>query len=139
MGSLAQDTSSPTQTIPSPRVQPTRRTEYDPVVAPRGSPLVRVVQAGGEIDLLTAPALADHLAAALADNTPLIVVVDLQQVDFMSAAGLGVLVAAHWQARQQHTALRIVATTYPVCRVLSVTGLDRTLAIYPALQPALAI
>lgn len=139
MGSLVQDTYSPTHTIPAPRVQPTRRTEYDPVVAPRGSPLVRVVQAAGEIDLLTAPALADHLAAALADNTPLIVVVDLQQVDFLSAAGLSVLVAAHWQARQQHTTLRIVVTTHPVCRILSVTGLDHTLAIYPALQPALAI
>jgi anti-sigma B factor antagonist len=138
VGSLARDTDSPTHTIPAPCVQPTRRTEDDPVVVPRGSPLVRVVQAAGEIDLLTAPALADHLAAALADNTPLIVV-DLQQVDFLSAAGLSVLVAAHWQARQQHTTLRIVATTYPVCRVLSVTGLDHMLAIYPALPPALAI
>jgi anti-sigma B factor antagonist len=140
VGSLAQDTYSPTHTtIPATRVQPTRRTGYDPLVAPRGSPLVRMVQAASEIDLLTAPALADHLASALADNTPLIVVVDLQQVDFLSAAGLNVLITAHWQARHQHTTLRIVVTTYQVRRILSVTGLDHMLAIYPALHPALAI
>ena len=139
MGSLAQATYSPTHILPTPRVQPTRRSEYGPVVATRGSPLVRVVEVAGEIDLLTAPALADHLTAALTDNPPMIVVVDLQQVDFLGAAGLNVLVTADWQARQQHTVLRIVATTHPVCRVLSVTGLDHTLAIYPDLDLALAI
>jgi anti-sigma B factor antagonist len=108
-------------------------------VATRDFPLVRVVEATGEIDLLTAPLLAGHLAAVLADESPLVVVVDLRQLDFLAVAGLSVLVAAHWQARQQHTTLRIVATTCSVCRVLRVTGLDHMLAIYPALQPALAV
>jgi anti-sigma B factor antagonist len=139
VGSLAQTAHPPTRSIPAPRVQPTRPSESGSVVATRGSPLVRVVEVAGEIDLLTAPALAERLAAALADDTPLIVVVDLQQVDFLAAAGLSVLVAAHWHARQQHTTLHIVATTHPVCRVLRVTGLDHTLTIYPALQPALAV
>lgn len=139
MRSRAQDTSISTRSMPTPRVRPTRRSEYGPVVATRGSPLVRVVQAAGEIDLLTAPELAAQLTAALAGPTPLIVVVDLQQVDFLAAAGLGVLVATDWQARQQHTTLRIVATTHPVRRVLRVTGLDQTLAIYPALDLALAV
>jgi anti-sigma B factor antagonist len=132
------DAYSPTR-IPAPRVQPTHRSEYGPVVATRGSPLVRVVDVAGEIDLLTAPALAAHLTAALTDDTPMILVVNLQQVSHLTAAGLSVLVAADWQAQQQHTALRIVATTHPVCRVLSVTGLDRTLAIYPALDLAQAV
>lgn len=68
----------------------------------------------------------------------MIVVVDLQRVGFLGAAGLSVLVAADGQARQRDTVLRIVATTYPVRRILSVTGLDHTLAIYPELELALA-
>lgn len=101
--------------------------------------MVRVVEVAGEIDLLTAPELADHLTAALTDDTPRIVVVDMRQVDFLGTAGLSVLVAADWQARQQYTVLRIVVATRPVCRILRVTGLDHTLAIYPELELALAV
>jgi len=120
-------------------VVPTRRPEYDPVVATRGSPWVRVVEAVGSIDMLTAPELADHLSACLADGTPLIVVVDLRQVDFLTAAGLSVLVEADSRARAQDITLRVVASTYAVCRALSVTGLDQSLRVYPGLEPALVL
>jgi anti-sigma B factor antagonist len=139
VGSLAQDTYSPTHSLPAPRVQPTRRSEYGLVEATRGSPLVRVVEVAGSVDLLTAPGLAEQLTVALADGTPLVVVVDLRQVDFLAAAGLSVLVAADWHARQQHTTLRLVVATHAVRRVLSVTGLDQTLTVYPLLEPALAV
>lgn len=98
-----------------------------------------MVAVTGAIDLLTAPDLAEQLAVALADGTPLIVVVDLRQVDFLAAAGLSVLVEADQCARMQHTTLRLVVTTHAVRRALSVTGLDQTLVIYPVLEPALAV
>jgi anti-anti-sigma factor len=98
-----------------------------------------VVEVAGSVDLLTAPGLAEQLTVALADGTPLVVVVDLRQVDFLAAAGLSVLVAADWHARQQHTTLRLVVATHAVRRVLSVTGLDQTLTVYPLLEPALAV
>lgn len=139
MGSLAQDTYSPTHSLPAPRVHPTHRSEYSLIEATRGSPLVRLVAVAGAVDLLTAPELAEHLAVALADRTPLIVVVDLRHVDFLAAAGLSVLVEADQHARLQHTTLRLVVATHAVRRVLSVTGLDQTLVIYPVLEPALAV
>jgi anti-anti-sigma factor len=105
------------------------------VVATRGSPLVRVVEVAGSVDLLTAPELAEHLA----DGPPLVVVVDLRRVDFLAAAGLSVLVAANGQARQQQASLRLVVTTHAVRRALSVTGLDQTLVVYSVLEPALAV
>jgi anti-sigma B factor antagonist len=135
VGSPAQDVQSQ---VPL-RVVPTRRSEHGLVVATRGSPWVRVVQAAGSVDLLTAPELADHLSAALADGTPLIVVVDLRQVDFLAAAGLSVLVAADSQARARDITLRVVATTHAVRRALRITGLDQTLRVYPGLEPALAL
>ena len=135
MGSVAQDIHSQ---VPV-RVVPTRRSEDGLVVATRGSPWVRVVEATGSVDLLTAPAFADHLCVALAEGIPVIVVVDLRQVDFLAAAGLSVLVAADSQARAQQITLRVVASTHAVRRALSITGLDQTLRVYPRLEPALAI
>jgi anti-sigma B factor antagonist len=134
MGSVAQDTHSP---IPL-RVVPTRRSEYSLVVATRGSPRVRVVEAAGSIDMLTAPELAGHLSVVLAEGIPVIVVVDLRQVDFLGAAGLSVLVEADSRASAQDITLRVVASTHAVCRALSMTGLDQTLSVYAALEPALA-
>jgi anti-sigma B factor antagonist len=121
------------------RVVPTRRSEYSLVVATRGSPWVRVVEAAGSIDLLTTPKLAEHLSIALAEGIPVIVVVDLRQIDFIGAAGLSVLVAADQRARAQQITLRVVASTHAVRRILSVTGLDQTLSVYAALAPALAL
>lgn len=135
MGSVAQDMHSQ---VPW-RVMPTRRSEYSLVVATRGSPWVRVVEAAGSIDLLTAPELAEHLSVALAEGIPVIVVADLRQVDFLAAAGLSVLVTADQQARAQQITLRVVASTHAVRRVLSITGLDQTLMVYSALEPALAL
>jgi anti-sigma B factor antagonist len=135
VGSVAQDMHSQAPL----RVVPTRRSEYSLVVATRGSPWVRVVEAVGSIDLCTAPELANHLSVALAEGIPVIVVVDLRRVDFLGAAGLSVLVAVDQRAREQQITLRVVAGTHAVCRVLRVTGLDQTLKVYSELEPALAI
>lgn len=135
MGSVAQDMHSPIPLL----VVPTRRSEYSLVVATRGSPWVRVVEAAGSIDLLSAPEFADHLSTALAEGIPVIVVVDLRQVDFLGAAGLSVLVAADQRARAQQITLRVVASTRPVCRALSITGLDQALMVYSTLESALAL
>jgi anti-sigma B factor antagonist len=135
VGSVAQDMHSH---VPL-RAVPTRRSEYSLVVATRGSPWVRVVEAVGSIDMCTASVLADHLFVALAEGIPVIVVVDLRRVDFLGAAGLSVLVAVDQRARAQQITLRVVAGTHAVCRALGVTGLDQTLNVYAALEPALAI
>lgn len=135
MGSVAQNLHSH---VPL-RVVPICRSEYSLVVATRGSPWVRVVEAAGSIDLRTAPDLAEHLSVALAEGIPVIVVVDLRQVNFLGTAGLSVLVAADQQARAQQITLRVVASTLAVCRALSVSGLDQTLRVYAAFEPALAL
>jgi anti-sigma B factor antagonist len=135
VGSVAQDMHS---SVPL-RVVSTCRSEYSLVVATRGSPWVRVVEAVGSIDLYTASELADQLFVALAEGIPVIVVVDLRRVDFLGAAGLSVLIAMDQRARVRQITLRVVAGTHAVCRALSVTGLDQTLNIYAALEPALAI
>ena len=135
MGSVAQDLHSQTPLL----VVPARRSEYSLVVATRGSPWVRIVEVAGSIDLCTASELAKHLSAALVEGIPVIVVVDLRRVEFLGAAGLSVLIAVDERARAQQITLRVVAGTHAVCRALSVAGLDQTLNMYAALEPALAI
>lgn len=99
---------------------------------------VRVVEACGSVDLVTIAEFADNLWTALAEDAASIVVVDLRRVDFLAAAGLGVLVAVDQRARAQGATLRVVAGTHAVGRALSVTGLDQTLKVYSGLEPALA-
>lgn len=94
------------------------------------------MEVSGDIDLLTAPEWADRLRRCLAEGAPL-VVVDLRRVDFFGAAGVSLLVEAHRRAQALRSTVRVVADTRMVCRVLAITELDRTLAIYPTLEQAL--
>lgn len=137
MGSLESDAHGPSPSMSLMAVPPTHPSKYRLVVATRGAPPVRLVEAAGEVDLLTAPVLADCIAACLADGTPPIVVVDLQRVHLLTSAGLTVLTAAAQHAQAQDTSLRLVVTTPPVHLALTATGLDHKLAIYPALESAL--
>lgn len=137
VGSLESDAYGPSPSMSLTAVPPTHPSKYRLVVATRGSSPIRVVEAAGEVDLLTAQVLADCIVACLADGTPPIVVVDLRRVHLLTSAGLTVLAAAAQHAHAQDTSLRLVVTTPPVHRALSATGLDHKLAIYPALEPAL--
>jgi anti-sigma B factor antagonist len=94
----------------------------------------QVVTAEGTIDLRTGTRLAQAIKAAIAKQ-PAEVVIDLSGVDFLSSAGLHVLLDAHHDAAN-HTQLRVVATGRPL-RTVILTGLDKVLAIYPARPPSL--
>lgn len=122
---------------PVPAVPSQGRRSSEPAATSRGSAVVRVVAVTGEVDLNTAPGMADDIAACLADGAPATVVVDLRRVHFLAAAGLSVLVAADQRAREQHAVLRLLVTTRAVRRVLSVTGLDHTLVLRTELEPTL--
>ncbi len=76
----------------------------------------------GEIDLATEPALR----AALHPLPDEHLVVDLTAVGFLSAGGLRCLLDAHDRLRASRRTLVIVESP-PVRRLITVTGLDRTL------------
>lgn len=76
----------------------------------------------GELDLAAAAAVA----AALAD--PDVQTVDLSAVTFIDAAGLRVLVDAH-RSRSRPPGLRLRAPSWPVLRLLDLTGERRTFVV----------
>ena len=97
---------------------------------------VRVVHADGEIDMLTAPVL-DSMISSQLSSRPRRLVLDLQEIGFMSSAGIASLMSARSQALRAGVDLRIVCANEPVLRPLTVTGLFGLFNVYPELRAAL--
>lgn len=101
--------------------------------------LAVVLRTTGEIDLSTAPVLADEFETAMASATaPAPVVADLSDVTFLSSAGLAVLLDARARCTTAGTPLRLVATGRPVLRSLEVAGMLELLPVYPTVAAAVA-
>ncbi|WP_329192723.1 MULTISPECIES: STAS domain-containing protein [unclassified Streptomyces] len=80
------------------------------------------VSVTGEIDIATAPLLAEALRAALCDGVTR-VEADLSGVSFCDCSGLNVLLAAERHARTHGRALRVTGVRSPqVRRLFELTG-----------------
>lgn len=92
-----------------------------------------LVRVAGEVDLTTAPVLADalELARSVAARMPdfIAIEVDLRAVEFLSAAGLTVIVRAHRRCDHDAVPLHVVAGHSAVTRPLRLTGLDQVLGL----------
>ncbi len=82
-----------------------------------------VVALSGEIDIVSAPAARELLAEA-ASQAVTGITVDLSEVTYMDAAGLGVLAGANRATRHLPGGLRLVAVPARILRLLTLTGLD---------------
>ena len=81
-----------------------------------------VVRVVGEIDVYTAPALREELAAQQEDG-PVHLVVDLTEVPFMDSTGLGVLVGSLKKVRLLGGRLQLVISTERVEQLFRITAL----------------
>jgi anti-sigma B factor antagonist len=93
-----------------------------------------VVTARGEVDAQTKAELEKEVADVMNPPFPRRLVVDLDGVGFIGAAGLQVILALSASCRDHATELSLVSTSRPVLRAIEVSGLGRTLEItgYPA-------
>ena len=89
-----------------------------------------VVAVRGELDIEGAPELRTALSDAIEEHPGEHVVVDLEGVDFIDSAGLGVLLGGLERARGAGGDLTLVATGQAVVRVLELTGLTRVFEIH---------
>lgn len=96
-----------------------------------------VLHVTGEIDMSTAPVLAEACDQAIA-GTGSRVVVDLTDVTFFGSAGLAVLLDARQRGERAGTEIRLVADGRPVLRSIEIAGVQEMLPIYPDLAGALA-
>ncbi|GIH79057.1 STAS domain-containing protein [Planobispora longispora] len=91
-----------------------------------GSSAPTVIRLSGEIDILTRPALRRRLLSALRYSTNLFIL-DLSEVSFCDASGLGMLIGIQRRARARGITLILTAPSPCVSRILHITGLDRSM------------
>ena len=83
----------------------------------------------GDLGIASAPALREQLRSLLRAASQLII--DLSAVEHADASGLAVLVGSGHRARLLGGSLRLAAPSPEVARVLSATGINQHLDIFP--------
>jgi anti-sigma B factor antagonist len=81
----------------------------------------------GELDVISAPELAMHLAGLAAEACPR-VLIDLSQLTFVDSAGVSVLVKAKHEAEENGRRVTLRRPTEQVRQVFSIVGLADWLA-----------
>ncbi|WP_433435428.1 STAS domain-containing protein [Nonomuraea sp. CA-141351] len=84
------------------------------------------VHLSGDIDIFTSAALRRQLMDTLHYSTSLLIL-DLSEVTFCDAGGLGVLVGIQHRARPMGITVALTAPRPFMSRLLHITGLDRGL------------
>ena len=85
----------------------------------------------GRLDTNSAPALEAH-AGTLYEQNITDITVDMSKCDFVSSAGLRVIVAMQKRAASNDGALKFVGVIPEVMEVFEMTGFDKILTIEPA-------
>jgi anti-sigma B factor antagonist len=98
---------------------------------------VAVMSLPAEIDISNAEQIREDLTAVVARGASL-VIADMTATTFCDSAGVTALVRAVRKADEGGTRLRLAASAPTVTRVLSITGVDRLIEIYPSVAAAMA-
>ena len=88
----------------------------------------KLVVLRGDLDLATAPDLRETLVEVIDQGTR--IVVDMEAVEFLDSAGLGILVGGLKRDRTRHGDLELVCSNREVLKPLEITGLDRVFTIH---------
>lgn len=96
-----------------------------------------VVSVVGTVDFLSSPSLEDGLKACVAEE-PAAVVVDLSETEFLTSAGISVLLDARAQAQDSGIGFGVVADAPATSRPITLLGLGEVLNLHADLDEALA-
>lgn len=75
----------------------------------------------GDIDMATAPMVEDELARA--EQAEDLIVLNLEDVEFMDSTGIRTVIAADQRLRRRGASLRIVNVPEPVQKLLKLVGI----------------
>ncbi|OBK22830.1 anti-anti-sigma factor [Mycobacterium asiaticum] len=95
-----------------------------------------VLAVAGEVDMLSAPQLAEAIRTALAPK-PAALIVDLTKVEFLASAGLSVLVNGQAEVVPP-TRFAVVADGPATSRPIKLMGIDSVLSLHRTLDNALS-
>lgn len=91
----------------------------------------QVVTLAGELDIATAEQAFTYISEVI-DGRPVPVRVDLSELTFCDASGLGVLARVARHARRAGRQLKLISARPSLLKIMRVTGLDRS---FPELRP----
>lgn len=94
-----------------------------------------VIEVRGNLDSATAPKLSEQLKQ-LVDDGSYNLVIDLDHVDVLDAAGLASLVNGQKRAKAHEGSIRLVCNNASVLKTLRITGLTKTFPIHTTVQDA---
>jgi anti-sigma B factor antagonist len=97
---------------------------------------VAVVTLPVEIDITNADAIREELLSVINQGAE-IMVADLSKTLFCDSTGVSSLVRAFRRATSSGTKMRLVVGGLAVERVLTLTGVDRLIEVYPSVRAAL--
>jgi anti-sigma B factor antagonist len=95
-----------------------------------------VISLPAEIDMINADLIRDDLLSVL-NRGPATLIVDMSATTFCNSAGVNALLRAHRRATASESHMWLVVPAPPVRRVLSITGVDYLMEIYPTVTAAL--
>ena len=98
---------------------------------------VAVVTLPEEIDVTNAETVQDELLAAL-NQSAILLIADMSRTNFCDSSGVSAMVRVFRQAVASGSGLRLVVSTHAVQRVLSITGVDRLVDVFPSIAASLA-
>src|SRR5262249_5638270 len=98
---------------------------------------VAVVTLPVEIDVTNAETVGEELLAALNQGATL-VIADMSNTTFCDSSGVSAMVRVFRRAFASGSAMRMVVSTPAVLRVLSITGVDRLVDVFPVVAASLA-
>lgn len=88
-------------------------------------PGVTRVTPSGELDIVTAPQLAEALSEAARGSAA--VILDLSELTFMDSSGLHAILSAHVRLHQTDCRLVLVRGCHQIQRIFELTGTERAL------------
>jgi anti-sigma B factor antagonist len=96
-----------------------------------------LVAVRGELDAVSAPALASRLSQVVEDSAGALIV-DLCDLSFLDSTGLNVLLTAFRRLRKRQRAMAVICPPGPVRRVFELTRMLETLSIQADRDGAMA-
>jgi anti-sigma B factor antagonist len=97
---------------------------------------VAVVSLPDEVDITNADMIREELLSIINQGAETLIA-DLSKTQFCDSAGVSTLVRAFRRATSNGTKMRLVVGGPAVERVLTLTGVDRLIEVYPSVGAAL--
>ena len=98
-------------------------------------PVVSVLHVEGEVDLLTAPALKQHVVQLIGQGR--LIIVDCSALRYIDMTGIHVLEDCHKRADQAGEQLCVVGSAPLVHHILAVTQLNQRVPLFATMAQAL--